>query len=41
MRKYQEGGQLSDTQQQGLQYLAQMYAQQTGKDPQQDQEGFM
>ena len=41
MRKYQEGGQLSDTQQQGLQYLAQMYAQQTGKDPQEDQEGFM
>lgn len=40
-RKYQEGGQLTDTQQQGLQYLAQMYAQQTGKDPQQDQEGFM
>lgn len=41
VRKYQQGGQLSDTQQQGLQYLAQMYAQQTGKDPQQDQEGFM
>ena len=41
VKKYQQGGQLSDTQQQGLQYLAQMYAQQTGKDPQQDQEGFM
>ena len=41
VNKYQEGGQLSNTQQQGLQYLAQMYAQQTGKDPQQDQEGFM
>ena len=41
MKKYQQGGQLSNTQQQGLQYLAQMYAQQTGKDPQQDQEGFM
>lgn len=39
--KKQQGGQLSTTQQQGLQYLAQMYAQQTGKDPQQDQEGFM
>lgn len=41
VKKYQQGGQLTDTQQQGLQYLAQMYAQQTGKDPQQDQEGFM
>ena len=41
IKKYQQGGQLTDTQQQGLQYLAQMYAQQTGKDPQQDQEGFM
>ena len=40
-RKYQQGGQLSTTQQEGLQYLAQMYVQQTGKDPQQDQEGFM
>lgn len=41
INKYQEGGQLTDTQQQGLQYLAQMYAQQTGKDPQQDQQGFI
>lgn len=43
IRKYQQGGspQLSETQQKGLQYLAQMYTQQTGKDPQQDQEGFM
>ena len=39
--RHQEGGQLSTTQQQGLQYLAQMYAQQTGKNPQSDQEGFM
>ena len=42
IRKYQDGGQqLTETQQQGLQYLAQMYTQQTGKDPQQDQQGFM
>ena len=41
INKYQEGGQLTNTQQQGLQYLAQLYMQQTGKDPQQDQQGFM